>query len=105
MEEARPWLQHYPKEIPSSINYTEKSLHSFLIDSGTKLKEKKALHFMRKELTYGEVLGQAKQMANYLQSKGLKKGDRVANMLPNGPQSVITYYGALMAGGVVEIGR
>jgi len=101
MEEARPWLQHYPKEIPSSINYPEKSLHSFLIDSGTKLKEKKALHFMGKELTYGEVLGQAKQMANFLQSKGLKKGDRVANMLPNGPQAVITYYGALMAGGVV----
>src|SRR5690625_3717765 len=94
MGAVKPWLQHYPKEIPTSVNYSERSLHSFLIDSGTQFKEKKALHFMGKELTYGEVLSQAKQMANFLQSKGLRKGDRVANMLPNGPQAVITYYGA-----------
>src|SRR5699024_12066976 len=39
--------------------------------------------------------------AHFFQLNGLKKGDRVAIMLPNSPQSVITYYGALMAGGVV----
>src|SRR5699024_12477218 len=40
-------------------------------------------------------------MAKFFQEKGLKKGDRVAIMLPNCPQGVITYYGALMAGGIV----
>src|SRR5699024_7381245 len=34
---------------------------------------------------------------------GLKKGDRVAIMLPNCPQTVISYYGALMAGGIVVL--
>src|SRR5699024_5826969 len=33
--------------------------------------------------------------------KGLEKGDRVAIMLPNCPQAVISYYGILLAGGVV----
>src|SRR5699024_8124531 len=40
-------------------------------------------------------------LAHFFQEKGLNKGDRVACMLPNSPQSVITYYGALMVGGVV----
>src|SRR5690606_14691354 len=44
---------------------------------------------------------QAKKFANYLQGLGIQKGDRVAIMLPNTPQSVIGYYGALMAGAIV----
>lgn len=97
----RPWHKHYPTEIPTSIQYDEKPLYSFLLESGEKFKEKKALHFLGKELTFGELLSKSKQMASFLQSKGLKKGDRVASMLPNTPQAVITYYGALLAGGVV----
>lgn len=101
MEHQKPWLDHYPAEIPKQVNYSNKSLHQFLIDSGKKYKEKKALHFLGKEFTFGELLEQAERMAAFFQKKGLKKGDRVASMLPNSPQSVITYYGALMAGGVV----
>jgi long-chain acyl-CoA synthetase len=41
------------------------------------------------------------KLAAYLQSIGIEKGDKVAIMLPNTPQSVISYYGILMAGGVV----
>lgn len=101
MEMNRPWHQHYPAEIPKSLTYDETPLYQFLLDSGEKFKEKKALHFMGKEMTFGEVLSKAKKMANFLQQKGLKKGDRVASMLPNVPQAVITYYGALLAGGIV----
>lgn len=101
MENKRPWLQHYPPEIPKTVSYDEKPLYSFLIESGERYKEKKALHFMGKEMSFGELLKEAKKMAHFFQMKGLKKGDRVASMLPNSPQSVITYYGALMAGGVV----
>ena len=101
MEMQKPWLQHYPDEIPNTIRYDEKPLYSFLIESGERYKEKKALHFMGKEISFGELLTQTKQMANFFQSKGLQKGDRVASMLPNCPQAVITYYGAMLAGGVV----
>ncbi|MEI3605907.1 long-chain-fatty-acid--CoA ligase [Pseudogracilibacillus sp. SE30717A] len=101
MDKQKPWLQHYPEEIPNSIHYDEKPLYSFLLESGERFKEKKALHFMGKEISFGELLTRTKQMAAFLQSKGLEKGDRVASMLPNCPQSVITYYGALLAGGVV----
>src|SRR5690625_7890208 len=56
---------------------------------------------MGTNITYKELLSEAEKMANFFQEKGLKKGDRVAVMLPNTPQGVIAYYGALMAGGIV----
>src|SRR5690625_2624007 len=99
--DKKPWLKHYPPEIPKTISYDEKQLYSFLLDSGKKFSEKKALHFMGKEISFGELLSEVKKMANFLQSKGLQKGDRVAIMLPNSPQTVIAYFGTLLAGGIV----
>src|SRR5699024_950363 len=101
MEERAPWLEHYPPEIPETVNYNKKPLHSFLLESGETLAKKKAVHFMGEEFTFGEILSEAKKTAHFFKLNGLKKGYRVAIMLPNSPQSVITYYGALMAGGVV----
>ncbi|MHA6252082.1 long-chain-fatty-acid--CoA ligase [Oceanobacillus sp. CAU 1775] len=101
MEVTKLWHDHYPKEIPIHIDYEEKPLSSFLEETASKFPEKKALHFMGKELSYGELYTQAKQFANYLQSLGLQKGDKVAIMLPNSPQAVISYYGILFAGGTV----
>lgn len=101
MEVKKPWLNHYPPEIPETVDYNKKPLHSFLLESGEAFAKKKAVHFMGKEFTFGEILSEAKKTAHFFQLNGLKKGDRVAIMLPNSPQSVITYYGALMAGGVV----
>src|SRR5690625_103357 len=101
MGNNQPWFKHYPPEIPKSIVYDQKSLHEYLLDTGNKYKEKKALHFMGKNITYGQLLSEVKKMAAFFQESGLKKGDRVAVMLPNCPQGVISYYGALLAGGTV----
>lgn len=101
MGEENRWHARYPSEIPTSIAYNEKPLHAFLIEGAEFYREKKALHFMGREISFSELYEQAKQMACYMQSLGLEKGDRVAVMLPNSPQSVISYYGALMAGAVV----
>ncbi|MDC3412586.1 long-chain-fatty-acid--CoA ligase [Aquibacillus sp. 3ASR75-11] len=95
------WHSHYPHEIPPSLNYDEKPLHAFLKESALSYPKKKALYFLGKELTYEELYAQAKKFASYLQELGLKKGDRVAIMLPNSPQSVISYYGSLMVGCII----
>src|SRR5690625_5348826 len=97
----REWHKHYPEEIPTSISYDEKPLHVFLQEGAKHYKEKKALHFMGKEISFSDLYLQARKMAGYMQSLGLRKGDRVAVMLPNCPQAVISYYGALMAGAIV----
>src|SRR5690625_4065128 len=101
MTNTKPWLKNYPEEIPKTMEYSKEPLHHFLIESANRAPDLKAVHFQGKELSFKELLSEAKKIANYLQSLGLKKGDRVASMLPNTPQAVITYYGTLLAGGTV----
>ncbi|SDH34493.1 long-chain acyl-CoA synthetase [Alteribacillus persepolensis] len=101
MKQEKVWLQHYPKGIPKSLHYEEKSLHSYLEEAAAKHPFKTALHFMGKNMTYQTVYEKARRLAYRLQQLGVKKGDRVAVMLANTPQSVICYYGVLMAGAVV----
>ncbi|WP_059171333.1 AMP-binding protein [Bacillus sp. FJAT-27445] len=101
MIEIKPWLKHYPEEIPASIDYPTESLQSYLIKSAEEFPDKAAIHFMGKELSFREVREGAEKLAAYLQGLGIKKGDRVAIMLPNTPQAVIGFYGILLAGGVV----
>lgn len=98
----KPWLKHYPKEIPATLNYRKEPIQKYLEEAAKDFPNKIAIHFMGKELTYQQVYDYARKFASYLQHKiGIKKGDRVAIMLPNCPQSVISYYGILMAGGIV----
>ncbi|TFB24975.1 long-chain-fatty-acid--CoA ligase [Filobacillus milosensis] len=101
VELSKPWFKHYPEEVPKTIEYDNRPLHDVLEDTATNYPDKVAIHFLGKELTYQEVYDSAKKFASYLQDLGLEKGDRVAIMLPNTPQSVIAYYGALLGGGIV----
>lgn len=101
MELVRPWLKHYPSNIPSEISWENKPLHKFLKDSAEEFMDKTAVHFLGKELSYFELYEHTLKLANYLQQLGVQKGDRVSIMLPNCPQAVIAYYAILEAGGIV----
>jgi len=101
MGEKKLWHQHYPEEIPVSVSYDSKPLQAYLVESAELYGEKKALHFMGKDITFSQLYEESKRMAHYMQRLGIEKGDRVAIMLPNSPQSVIGYYGALFAGATV----
>ncbi|MFN7251582.1 MAG: AMP-binding protein [Anaerobacillus sp.] len=98
---SRPWFAHYPEEIPKTLNYEVRTLQSYLKEAADKHPQKIALHFIGKELTYKELYDSSLKLANQLQKLGVKKGDRVAIMLANTPQAVISYYGALFAGAIV----
>lgn len=96
-----PWLQLYPKEIPTTLTYDNKPVQAFLKESAEKSPNKVSIHFLGKELTFKEVYESSLKFAAYLKELGLEKGDRVAISLPNCPQNVIAYFGTLMAGGIV----
>ena len=53
------------------------------------------------ELTYGELRKDCRQLADFFNSKGLNKGDKVAFMLTNSYQSAKIILGAMYAGLVV----
>jgi long-chain acyl-CoA synthetase len=97
----KPWLKMYPEQIPTTLTYEEKPLQSFLKDSSLEFPDKVSIHFMGKDITFKEVYESSLKFAAYLKKLGIKKGDRVAIMLPNIPQAVISYFGILIAGGTV----
>jgi long-chain acyl-CoA synthetase len=99
--ENKPWLKHYPPQIPHTLTFEETSLQQLLKNTAEKYPNKIAIHFNGKELSYKELYESALKFAGYLQKIGIQKGDRVAIMLPNTPQSVISFYGVMMAGGIV----
>ena len=101
MSSPKPWLQHYPEEIPISLTYSNEPLQTYLVKTASEFPMKKAIHFLGKEFTFQYIYESVEKFAGYLQSIGIKKGDRVAIMLPNIPQAVIGFYAILMAGGVV----
>jgi long-chain acyl-CoA synthetase len=101
MYNSKPWLRHYPEEIPAELEFRKEPVQQYLVDAARSFPEKTAIHFMGKEMTYKELYDEALSFACYLQEIGISKGDRVAIMLANTPQSVISYFGILMAGGIV----
>jgi long-chain acyl-CoA synthetase len=101
MSEYRPWLKHYPEEIPAQLHYDTIPVQQYLVSAAEEFPDKVAIHFMGKEMNYRELYDAACKFAGYLQGIGIEKGDRVAIMLPNTPQAVIGYFGTLIAGGIV----
>ncbi|SPU02485.1 long chain acyl-CoA ligase [Bacillus subtilis] len=101
MQSQKPWLAEYPNDIPHELPLPNKTLQSILTDSAARFPDKTAISFYGKKLTFHDILTDALKLAAFLQCNGLQKGDRVAVMLPNCPQTVISYYGVLFAGGIV----
>ena len=93
------WLKSYPKGIPAEIDYTQyRSLVHLLEEAFRKYAARNAYVCMDKFITFAEVDEMSKKLGAWLQSKGLKKGARVAVMLPNVLQYPITIAAVLRAG-------
>jgi long-chain acyl-CoA synthetase len=96
----RPWLRHYEAQVPRTLEYPQRPLHSNLEQSALKHPEATATIFLNARLKYAELNSLADRFAAALQQLGVKKGDRVAIYVANCPQFVIGYYGALKAGAI-----
>ncbi|WP_100010252.1 long-chain-fatty-acid--CoA ligase [Lentibacillus sediminis] len=95
------WHKHYPEHIQTEIEIPDLSLPDMLQKTIAAHGEKPALSFYGREIPYKELGQRVAAFASVLQDEGFEKSDRVALMLPNCPQYVISYYGTLTAGGVV----
>lgn len=94
------WLRNYPAGVPADINPDEiASLQALIERSFAKFADRPAYTLMDRTLTYGELDRLSRQFAAYLQKvAGLKKGDRIAIMLPNVLQYPVAIAGAFRAG-------
>ncbi|MFW9910668.1 MAG: AMP-binding protein, partial [Candidatus Thorarchaeota archaeon] len=97
----RPWLKKYVGGTPHDISIPEGPLFAYVDKAVKEYPDNLALFYEGVRFTYRE-LGELIDKAAYGFSKmGVKKGDAVAIMLPNCPQFVIAYYGALKCGAIV----
>lgn len=96
------WLKSYPKDVPAEIDLTQyTSLVHLIEESFEKFASRNAYVCMDKYLTYAELNKLSKNFAAWLQSLGLKKGARVAIMMPNVLQYPIVIAAVLRAGYIV----
>ena len=96
-----PWVCHYDRGVPVSCTYPDCTLPDLLRASVRKFPNSTALLFYGHRISFLELYDLASRFAVYLQTIGVRRGDRVAIMLPNLPQAIIGYYGALLAGATV----
>ncbi len=101
MSEKIPNLKFSPEFGNDTIHIPNVTLSQMLEQTVAKWPKNKALSFKGKTWTYQELKVQVDSFASALQQSGVQKGDRVALMLPNCPQFIVSYYGILAVGGIV----
>ena len=93
------WLKSYPDNVPAEIDPDQyRSLVQLLEESFQKFADRNAYVCMDKFLTYAELDQYSRRAAAWLQSRGMKKGARVAVMMPNVLQYPIAIAAILRAG-------
>ena len=98
---GKPWTRHYDPDVPASLVYPSVPLQAMLDDAAENHPNSTATIFFTRKRSYKSISDAAWRFANGLRRLGVKTGDRVALVLPNSPQFVIAFYGALRAGAVV----
>ncbi|TMG45087.1 MAG: long-chain fatty acid--CoA ligase [Chloroflexi bacterium] len=97
----RPWTRHYDPGVPATLVYPRVPLQAMLDDAAESHPSATATIFFNRKRSYKSISDAAWRFANGLRRLGIKQGDRVALVLPNTPQFVIAFYGALRAGAIV----
>ncbi len=97
----QPWLEHYEQGVPRSFTPTEMTLPRMLERAVERFPHRTAIDFLGHTQTYRQLLKNVHHFAAGLQQLGVRKGERVAIMLPNSPQYVVAFFGAVLAGAVV----
>jgi long-chain acyl-CoA synthetase len=102
MNNSKPWLEQYSQGIPAEIDPSPyPSLNAMFDEIIANYAQRDVVEYMGKMMSYRTLDQLSNHICNFIQSIGLKKGDRVAIMLPNVFQYQIAMVGILKAGCVV----
>jgi long-chain acyl-CoA synthetase len=97
-----PWTRHYDPEVPASlVPYPDKTLVDYVRQTARDVPDAPAIFFKGTTLSNKDLDRLSDSFAATLLDAGIKKGDRVALVLPNCPQFLIAEIGAWKAGATV----
>jgi long-chain acyl-CoA synthetase len=98
----KPWLAHYDADVPRSLQpYPDTTLLDYLAPLARDHGSKAALLFKGTSVSYSQLNAESDAFAAALVAMGVRRGDRVALVLPNCPQFFVAEFGAWKAGAVV----
>jgi long-chain acyl-CoA synthetase len=98
----RFWLKNYPPGVPADIDASQySSLVQLMEEAFAKYAGRNAYAFMDRYYTFADIDRYSKALGTWLQGRGLKRGARVAIMMPNVVQYPIAVAGILRAGYIV----
>jgi long-chain acyl-CoA synthetase len=101
----RPWLTSYGQDIPWTVPIPRQPLTKFLEGAADWKPKRLATIFYGAHLTYQQLNRQVNQFGHALLGLGVEPGERVMLVLPNIPQMIVAYYGALKIGAVVVLSQ
>lgn len=94
-----PWLCNYPAGVPHDVNPDQyRSLAALLEESFRKHARRPVSVCMERWMSYGELDAHSAALGAWLQARGLEPGARVAVMLPNLPQFMVSMAAVIRAG-------
>jgi long-chain acyl-CoA synthetase len=98
----KPWIKSYPQGVAAEINVAPfASLTHMLDDALQRHAARPAITSMGRSTSYAELDLLSRRFAAWLQSRGVRKGDRVAVMMPNIMPFAVVAIGTLRAGAVL----
>ncbi|HPB70958.1 MAG: long-chain fatty acid--CoA ligase [Syntrophales bacterium] len=98
MSEERIWQKAYMPGVPKTVSFEDRTMPEFLTRTARRFPRRDALIYLGRRISFAELDRLADRFASALKAIGVKKGDRVALLLPNVPQIVIAYFGIWRAG-------
>src|SRR5262245_39867561 len=98
----RPWLAHYDPDVPPSLDYDDGTLLDYLSRHAAERPAATAIIFKGRRLTWKELDDQSDACAAGLASLNVRRGDRVAIILPSCPQWMIAQFALWKLGAVVS---
>ncbi len=101
MNELREWNRFYAPGTPVDIEVATGSLVDLLDERVAQYASRDAISFFGKTVSYRELGDRVARVANGLRELGVRRGDRVALIMPNAPQHVIAFYAVLRLGAIV----
>lgn len=101
--DRRPWLGAYPPGVPADVEAGDLPLTALLDDAARHFPSRTAIAFLGSQVSYRRLHRLVDRFAAGLAAAGVRQGDRVAVVLPNCPQTVITFFAVLRLGAVVVL--
>ena len=85
---AKPWLAHYDPGVPHTLEpYPNRTLFDLVAGNARERPDHAAVYFKGTWMTWSQLDHLSDVFATALAEKGLKKGQRVALLMPNGTTS------------------